>query len=72
MFRPDNGAVARLQLSADLLCDSAPLHGLWKRRAAKMTGYRVYRRSRNRTESASQALQAEFAAVLDPCQLKVQ
>lgn len=46
MFWTDDGAEALLQLSADLLCDSTPLNGLWTRRAAKMTGYRVYCRSK--------------------------
>jgi hypothetical protein len=46
MFWTDDGAEALLQLSADLLCDSAPLDGLWSRRAAKMTGFRVYCRSK--------------------------
>jgi hypothetical protein len=45
MFWTDDGAEALLQLSADLLCDSRPLDGLWQRRAARMTGYRIYSRS---------------------------
>ena len=46
MFWTDDGAEALLQLSADLLCDSAPLDGFWSRRAAKMTGFRAYCRSK--------------------------
>lgn len=46
MFWTDDGAEALLQLSADLLSDSAPLDGLWNRRAAKMTGFRAYHRSK--------------------------
>lgn len=45
MFWTDEGAEALLQLSADLLCDSRPLDAFWKRRAARMTGYRTYSRS---------------------------
>jgi hypothetical protein len=46
MFWTDDGAEALLQLSADLLCDSAPLDGFWSRRAAKFTGFRAYQRSK--------------------------
>jgi hypothetical protein len=45
MFWTDEGAEALLQLSADLLSDSRPLDTLWSRRAARMTGYRMYARS---------------------------
>lgn len=40
MFWTDEGAEALLQLSADLLSDSRPLHHHWNRRAKEMTGYR--------------------------------
>ena len=46
MFWTDDGAEALVQLSADLLCDSAPLDGFWSRRAAKLTGFRAYQRSK--------------------------
>jgi hypothetical protein len=46
MFWTDDGAEALLQLSADLLSDSRPLDTYWDRRAARMTGYRVYANSK--------------------------
>lgn len=45
MFWTDDGAEALLQLSADHLSDSRPLDTFWQRRAANMTGHRVYKSS---------------------------
>lgn len=46
MFWTDDGVEALLQLSGDLLCDSRPLDTFWLRRAARMTGCRIYAHSK--------------------------